>query len=142
MSDKPAIDMDMLTTLMTLARGGDRNAQNILTNIFKVDHIQQKTNYPTAINQQKQTYLQMCVDILEKGDPVYGKELAQVFKSQSDWDSYTWQGYKGFLANNYTEMLKKGTDLSGIMAVPQPQQQDKPRFRDRFKKPKGEVLTE
>lgn len=143
MSDK-TIDMDTLQTLMTLARGGDRHAQNILTNIFKVEHIQQKTNYPTAINQQKQTYLQMCVDVLEKGDPVYGEELAQVYKSYSDWDSFTWQGYKGFLANNYTEMLKKGTDLSGIMTIPQQpgQPTEKPRFRDRFKKPQGEVLQE
>ncbi len=141
MSDKK-IDLDMLQSLMTMARGGDRYAQNILNNIFKIDYVQQKTNFPTAVNQQKQTYLQMCVDVLEKGDPVYGKELAQVFQSQSDWDAYTWQSYKGFLPNNYTEMLKKGTDLSGVLVPPQQQPQDKPRFRDRFKKKEGEVLSE
>lgn len=144
MSDK-TIDMEKLQTLMTLARGGDRFAQNILNDIFKIEHVQQKTNFPTAINQQKQTYLQMCVDVLEKGDPVYGKELAQVFKSQSDWDAFTWQSYKGFLPNNYTEMVKKGTDFSGIIAPPQQQPgqtTEKPKFRDRFKKPQGEVLQE
>lgn len=139
---KPPIDLEMLQGLMTMARGGDRFAQNILNNIFKIDHIQQKSNFPTAINQQKQTYLKTAGEFYGD-DPNFGDELRKPFDDISDWDAYTWQGYKGFLPNNYTEMLKKGTDLSGVLVPPQqPGTPEKSRFRDRFKKPKGEVLTE
>ena len=138
MSDK--LNLNVIKELLAMARGGDPFAQALLQEIFKVEEVQQKTNFPTAINQQKQTYLKTAQEFYSDDDH-FGEELANPFRVLSDWDAITWQGYKGFLVDNYKEMLKKGTDLSGVLMPPAQEPAEKKRFWQRNKK-QGEVLSE
>ena len=133
----------MIRDLITATRGGDPEAQSLLKEILKVDYIQEKTNFPTAINQQKQTYLKMC-EKYYGSDPHYGKELSGPFQTHSYWDSVTWRGYKGFTPNKQTEMLKKTTDLSGLFMQPNAlgDPMEKKGFFNRKSKPQGETLTD
>ena len=134
----------MIRDIVISSKGGDPNEQSVLKDILKVDYIQEKTNYPVAVVQQKQTYLQMCVEGFGS-DPNYGEELKRPFQTQSFWDSVTWRSYKGFTPKNQTEMMKKTTDLSGLFMQPNalgdPMAPQKKRFWNKGKN-QGEELTD
>lgn len=129
-----------LKELLMLAQGGDPDAQSLLQELLRVEHIQEKTNFPTAINQQKQTYLKMAEKFYED-EP----EIAGLFGEMAEWDAITWRSYKGFNYEGNVEMLKRGTDLSGVIMQPQlpgvAPQPEKKRFWQR-NKPQGEQLSE
>jgi hypothetical protein len=129
--------LKLIRQIVMLTDGLDPEEQTILKELLKVDHIQEKTNFPAAIIQQKQTYLKMCVETLKK-DPNYGKELSAPFEKHAQWDATTWRSYKGFTPNNQMEILKSsGQDLAGlVMTSPQqgqPQTPPKKRFWQRSK---------
>jgi len=136
------LDLDKLYELVTIAKGGNPKAQAMLQEIFTIEALQEKTNFPTAINQQKQTYMLFVSDLL--GD-VYGEP----FKKLAKFDAQTWRSYKGFLFKAYEEMLKKGGgDLSAVVMPsttgPANMTEQKTSFwqRDKNKGLTGEVLKE
>ena len=135
------IDIELLTDLMLLADGGNPRAQSLLQDIFKIDSIQEKSNFPTAINQQKQTYLLMCANTF---GPIFGKP----FLDMALYDARTWRGYKGFNYLGNVEAVKQGTDLSGLLLQPQQQGQPEQKKRGFFQrardewKPQGEQLQD
>lgn len=114
MAEEETINIKQLRELYLAAEGGDSEAQTLLKELLKIDYVQEKTNLPTVVNQQKQTYLKMCETFFGQ-DPHYGDQLKEPFKTHSDWDALTWRSYKGFVTEKQTEMLKKGTDLSGLI---------------------------
>lgn len=139
---EPQIDLDFLYQLVLASKGGNPKAQAMLQEIFTIEELHEKTNFPTAINQQKQTYMLYCADKLGK---VYGEP----FRRLSKYDAQTWRSYKGFLFKAFEEMLKKGGgDLSGIMmpSISQPANmtEQKRRFWQGNKKKGlvGEVIEE
>ena len=136
--------LKLIRDLISVTKGMDPEAQSLLKELLKVEYIQEKTNFPAAIVQQKQTYLKMCEEVMKK-DPKFGKILAKPFEMHSKWDATTWRGYKGFTPNNQMEMLKSsGQDLAGlVMAGPQQPGQPQPPKKKRFwnrDKPEGEQL--
>ena len=125
-----------LRDILLLARGGDPQAQSLLQEIFKIDYIQEKTNFPTAINQQKQTFLMMAAAF-------FGDEFGAPFREMAKFDAITWRSYKGFNYNGDIEILKKGTDLSGLIMQPQTPVIQAPEPKRRFwQRNKTEVLED
>ncbi len=129
--------LKLIRDLISVTKGLDPEARSALNDLLKAEYIQEKTNFPAAIVQQKQTYLKMCEEVMKK-DPVYGKELSAPFANHSKWDATTWRGYKGFTPNTQMEMVKSSQDLAGLVMTgpqqqPQPQQPQKKRFWNRSK---------
>jgi len=138
---KKPLDFQRLKDLMMLARGGDPLAQAILKDIFEIKDIVQKSFLPTALNQQKQVFFDVCAKHFSM-DPNYGEELKKPYESIRSSDAMGWQGYKGNLVERYVQMLEKKTDLSAVL-VPGSQQQgsEKKHFWSKDKNA-GEVLQE
>lgn len=147
MSEKPKkkIDIKSLRDILTLARGGDPEAQQLLKEFMDLKVPQERTNYPAMIYQQKQTFLLMCADHfgLERdgnGEVVGG--LGEPFYRMALYDTLTWRSYKGYFVTVISEMLKQGTDLSKLtMSVTPEQLQEKKHFWQRSK-PQGEQIQE
>lgn len=130
--------LETVKEVLALVGGIDTKAQSLLQELLKIEFIQEKTNFPTAINQQKQTYLLMCADS-------FGKILGLPFLNMAYYDAIAWRGYKGFNATNSVDILKRGgTDLSGLILQPGPQGQQPPESKRRFwqRNPKTEEQLE
>lgn len=107
----PQEKIKFLSDIMTLARKGDPTAQSLLKELLKIDVIQQKTNFPTPLNQQKQTFLLMC-------SRFFGDTFGKPFQDMADIDALTWQSFRGFNYLGAVDMVKQGTDLSGLILNP------------------------
>ena len=121
---------------MTAAKGGDPTAQAVLNDLLKTEYIQERTNLPTAINQQKQTFLMYAAEI-------FGPEFGRPFKTLATLDAIAWRGYQGFNYIRSIEAVKQGTDLSGLMVSSQPapaESQNKQGWLNRNKQPRAEEL--
>lgn len=129
-----------LLDLITISKGNDPKAQSLVQELYRVQIPQEKSNFPTALNQQKQTYLLMCAE-------TFGQELGEPFRIMAMIDALTWRGYKGFFSNLSKEMVKQGSDLGGVILntqLPQAQSQQvsqpKRHWWNRDKSPESEVL--
>jgi hypothetical protein len=127
-----------IAEIMIIAKGGDPKAQSLLQEIFKIETIQEKSNFPTAINQQKQTYLLMCSEF-------FGSLFGRPFRAMAKADAQSWRGYKGFNYLGNVDAVKQGTDLSGlIMPTPAQTVQNTHERKRRFwqQKQQGEQLRD
>lgn len=109
--------LDDLRKVMTLARGGDPEAQQTLNEFLRFKDNIERTNLPLRRDVQLIAYMDYA------GKIFYPDDENNPFAKMADTLAVAFMAKGGDKSKQFVEMMKKAPDLTGLVAPTEPQKQ-------------------
>ena len=105
--------MDDFWRLMTIARGGNPNAQQALEKFIDLDSAEERAYYPDKI-----TSLAVAQNLLY-GESLFPDRPNNAFAKFSECLSKGFMGYRGFKSNQWVDITRQTHNLDALKSSPE-----------------------